>query len=82
MINELYKSKPVIGPVMRPKEAARYIGVSVSCFYSLIKSGEIPPLIKLTGRASGIPKPWLDAWLSLRFEEEQKPLLKTETQND
>lgn len=57
---------PVAGPIYRPQECATYLGISISSFYELISRGELPPLLKLTqrGRASGLPKSWLDIVLA------------------
>ena len=56
------------GPIFRPREAAAYYGVSLSSYYELIQAGELPQFIKLGGRAraSGVPRPWLDAVIAHR----------------
>jgi excisionase family DNA binding protein len=48
--------------VLRPSGAAAYAGISRSYLYLLIERGELP-LLKLGGRASGIMRSDLDAWL-------------------
>ena len=48
--------------VLRPSGAAAYAGISRSYLYLLIERGELP-LLKLGGRASGIMRTDLDAWL-------------------
>lgn len=57
---------PATGPLLRPADAARYLGLGISTMYDQIQRGEIPPLVKIGARASGIPKPWLDAAIQLR----------------
>jgi excisionase family DNA binding protein len=58
------------GPVLRPAEAASYLGLSISSFYGLIQAGELPPLIKVGRRAAAMPKPWLDRLLQKRLARE------------
>lgn len=58
---------PATGPLMRPETAAEYIGVSTSAVYRMINQGRLPPIAKLGKRASGIPKPWLDAVIADRL---------------
>ena len=48
--------------VLRPTHAAAYLSISRSYLYQLIAHGEIT-LIKLGGRASGVMRADLDAWL-------------------
>ena len=57
-----WSALPVTGPIFRPQKCADYLGISISSFYELVSRGELPPLLKLTqrGRASGLPKGWLD----------------------
>lgn len=63
---------PATGPLLRPKDAAAYIGYSPQQYYALATIGEMPPLIKI-GRgqkgASGVPRPWLDAVIASRHAE-------------
>lgn len=58
-----WNALPPTGPILRPAQAARYFGVSLSTYYELIHAGVVPPFLKLShrARASGVPKPWLDA---------------------
>lgn len=50
--------------MLRPADAAEYIGYSVPHYYALAQRGELPVPVKI-GRgqsgASAVPKPWLDA---------------------
>lgn len=66
-----WSSTPVAGPIFRPQECASYLGISVSSFYELVSRGELPPLLKLTdrGRASGLPKGWLDIVIADRASQ-------------
>lgn len=56
---------PPIGPMLRPNEAARYLGITKPHLYRLANEGRLPRPFKLFGggsnAAAGIPKPWLDA---------------------
>lgn len=55
------------GPLLRPADAANYLGLSISSFYGLIQSGALPPLVKIGPRAAGMPKPWLDRLIQERL---------------
>ncbi len=55
------------GPLLRPAEAANYLGLSLASFYGQVKSGQLPPLIKIGPRAAAIPKPWLDLMIAEKF---------------
>ncbi len=59
-----WKVIPATGPLLRPAEAAQYLGYkSRSHYYELAKRGVVPePLRFGQGTTSvGVPKPWLDA---------------------
>lgn len=64
---------PACGPLLRPAAAAAYLGLSISTFYEQIKAGMLPPLVKIGSRASGVPKPWLDAFIATRATESNTP---------
>lgn len=68
-INQPWASIPAAGPLLRPKDAAEYLGYSKSHFYALVERGELPKPIKI-GRgfnaATGVPRPWLDAVIADR----------------
>jgi excisionase family DNA binding protein len=49
--------------VLRIQPAAEYISVSRAFLYRLIERGELPK-IKLGGRAAGIRRADLDAWVN------------------
>ena len=49
--------------ILRIKPAADYIGVSRAFLYQLINRGELPR-IRLGGRAAGIRRTDLDAWVN------------------
>lgn len=58
---------PAAGPLLRPAEAAEYLGISVSGFYQQIKEGNLPPLVKIGPRAAGMSRPWLDRLIERRL---------------
>lgn len=49
------------GPILRPADAAAYLGISVPGYYDKAAKGALPAPLKLGGRASGVPRNWLDA---------------------
>ena len=60
------------GPMLRPDEAAAYLGFkSRQKLYAMVRKGEVPAPIRLRkeGNASGIPRPWLDAVIAARVAE-------------
>ena len=65
------RSSVPTGPFMRPSEAAKYLGLGLSTYYELAKSGAVPSPVKITpnGRASGVPKSLLDAFVQSRVTE-------------
>jgi predicted DNA-binding transcriptional regulator AlpA len=52
---------PATGPILRPDDAAKYIGLSTPHYYDQAARGVLPKPIKIGLRASGVPQPWLDA---------------------
>lgn len=70
--NQPWTTVAPAGPMLRPTEAARYLGYSVPQFYALAAQGELPRPIKMgrghTG-ASAVPKGWLDAVIAARAAE-------------
>jgi excisionase family DNA binding protein len=64
---------PPSGPLMRPKEAANYLGYSRSAFYAAVQRGDIK-LIKMgngAGGASALPRPWADAIIAAKAAGEE-----------
>lgn len=61
---------PATGPILRPAEAARYLGFSRSHYYLLAKTGQVPAPIKLfrSNGAAGVPQAWLDAAIAAAAE--------------
>lgn len=55
---------PPTGPLLRPQQAAEYLGLSVQRFYELAAEGRVPSPFKIGARASGVPRPWLDACIA------------------
>jgi len=58
-------------PLVRPNEAANLLSIGVSTYYELAKKGVVPAPIKITpnGRASGVPKNLLDAFVRSRMSD-------------
>jgi predicted DNA-binding transcriptional regulator AlpA len=54
------------GPILRPAEAAKYLGLSIQCYYLMASRGDLPSPVKIGTRASGVPRPWLDAVIADR----------------
>jgi len=53
--------------VLRPKEAARYLGVGTATFWRFVKNDPtFPRTFKITAQATAIYKKDLDAWLHRR----------------
>lgn len=46
--------------MLRPKQAAEYIGLSHSHFWAEVNRGAIPRPFNISPRATALPKPWLD----------------------
>lgn len=59
--NRPWDTVAATGPILRPADAAAYLGLSVAGYYEKAAKGALPTPLKLGGRASGIPRPWLDA---------------------
>lgn len=60
------------GPLLRPAEAAKYLGLSLSRFYAISAQGDLPKPIKIGRSASGatgVPLPWLNAVIAARAAE-------------
>lgn len=62
-----WRSVVPTGPILRPAAAAEYIGVSLTTYYDQASQGLLPSPGKIAGRASGVPRPWLDAVIAARF---------------
>ncbi len=52
--------------VLRPAEAARYIGVGLTSLWALSQEDSFPKPVPLTARARGYLRDELDAWLVAR----------------
>lgn len=62
---------PATGPMLRPAQAAAYLGCSRTTFYALVNKGVCPQPIKIGfghNGVAGIPRPWLDALIASRAE--------------
>lgn len=67
-----WSSIPPTGPMLRPAEAATYLGFkSRQQLYEMVRCGEAPTPIRLrkVGTACGIPLPWLDAIIAARVAD-------------
>ena len=67
-----WSSVPPTGPMLRPPEAAAYLGFkSRQQLHQMVRSGEAPAPIRLRkeGNACGIPQSWLDAIIAARVAE-------------
>jgi excisionase family DNA binding protein len=64
-INRPWIGIPATGPFVRVGDAAAYLGISKSTYYEEVSSGSLP-ICKIGRRASGVPKPWLDAVIAAR----------------
>lgn len=60
------------GPLLRPSEVVRQTGLSRSQIYQMISEERFPPFLKLSSRASAMPKAWLDAFIEMRVQEALK----------
>lgn len=63
---------PACGPMLRPNDAAKYLGFATKqAYYHLARAGAVPAPIRIfkAGRASGVPKGWLDAIIQARADE-------------
>ncbi|WP_242137035.1 hypothetical protein [Sphingomonas sp. TREG-RG-20F-R18-01] len=61
---------PPLGPLLRPAEAAKYLGYSIASYYRLAVQGDLPAPVRMgPGHqgASVVPKGWLDAVIASRF---------------
>lgn len=60
---------PPTGPLLRPKDAAAYLGYSKAWYYALASRGDLPSPIQMgrgQGAATAVPRPWLDAVIAAR----------------
>ncbi len=49
--------------LLRPKDAARKAGISVSHLYALVQSGQFPQPIKISPRVSAYIESEVDGWI-------------------
>lgn len=69
---EAWENVPIAGPMMRPKDAAEYLGIGTVTLYEEIKQGRLPPLVRISARAKAMPKSLLDYVIASRFSESMK----------
>ncbi len=55
--------------MLRPKDVAARVGLSVQTLYRLVKQGEFPPWVKLSKRSSGWRASDVEAWLASRTSD-------------
>ncbi len=55
--------------LLRPKDVAKKIGVSLSHLYQLVASGQFPQPIKLSERISVFIEAEVDEWIQKRVDE-------------
>ena len=55
--------------LLRPKDVAKKIGVSLSHLYQLVASGQFPQPIKLSERISVFIEAEVDEWIQKRVHE-------------
>ena len=67
MLKSTATSSAALAAILRPTQAAQYLGISRSYLYLLIAREQFT-LIKLGGRASGLLRQELDAWLGQKVE--------------
>ena len=58
-------------PILRPAEAARYLGIGKSSLYRLVDLGQLPRAIRLTEQATGWRLSTLEGYLAQREEAAQ-----------
>ncbi|HKR16616.1 helix-turn-helix transcriptional regulator [Rhizorhapis sp.] len=62
MTTKPWADVPATGPLLRPAQAAEFLGFkSRSHYYRLAEQGRVPSPIHVGGRAAGIPLAWLQA---------------------
>lgn len=65
LVEKPWESLPATGPLLRPADAARYLGYrSRTHYYNLVHKGLVPKPIQIGPAgtsAVGVPQPWLDA---------------------
>ena len=70
MPSNKHSNTPTVGdPILRPREAARYLSIGNSSLYRLVESGDLPRPIKLTRQSSGWRLSTLEAFLAKREAE-------------
>jgi prophage regulatory protein len=52
--------------MLRPREAAKRLGITKTCLYNWVRAGKLPPPIKLSSRTSVWRASVLDAFVAQR----------------
>ena len=58
--------------LLRPKDAAKKAGISVSHLYALVAQNEFPQLIKISERISAFLESEVDDWILKKVELSRK----------
>ena len=58
--------------LLRPKDAAKKAGISISHLYVLISKNEFPKLIKISERVSALLESEVDEWILEKVESSRK----------
>ena len=58
--------------LLRPKDAAKKAGISISYLYVLISKNEFPKLIKISERVSALLESEVDEWILEKVESSRK----------
>jgi predicted DNA-binding transcriptional regulator AlpA len=59
-----WESIPPLGPLLRPKQAAVFLGIATSSYYRLMAEGRVPPTVQIgegSSSAAGVPVSWLNS---------------------
>tara|TARA_B110000879_G_scaffold176621_1_gene230671 strand:- start:149 stop:337 length:189 start_codon:yes stop_codon:yes gene_type:complete len=58
--------------LLRPKDAAKKAGISISHLYALIAENKFPQLIKISERISALLESEVDEWILEKVETSRK----------
>lgn len=58
--------------LLRPKDAAKKAGISISHLYTLIAENKFPQLIKISERISALLESEVDEWILEKIETSRK----------
>ena len=55
--------------IIRPKELAELLSISIPTLYRMINNGELPPKVQIGKRAVGWRRSQIEDWMEERTEE-------------